>query len=267
MATYAIGDIQGCFRSFERLLTRIAFDPEADRLWVVGDLVNRGPQSLEVLRWMREHDEAVVAVLGNHDLHLLARHAGVIQASRSDTLAPVLEAPDVDALIEWLAARPIAHADGDLLMIHAGLLPTWSRETAIALASEIEAELRGPYRTDFLHALYHERPKRFRPNQHLRNRRLAAAAVFTRLRAVDAEGQMVPRFKGPPDSVCDGQVPWFLHPERKSADTTIVFGHWATLGLWIDDRVVALDSGCVWGGSLTAFRLEDRAVFSVPVTR
>jgi len=267
VATYAIGDIQGCYRSFLRLLARIGFDPASDRLWLVGDLVNRGPKSLEVLRWMRDHSDSVVAVLGNHDLHLLARHAGVITASRSDTLAPVLKAPDREGLIRWLTERPLIHAEGPFLMVHAGLLPGWTVAQALELAAEVETELRSPRRVEFLRALYHEKPKRFRPGQNPRNRRLAFTAVCTRVRAVDAVGQMVPRFKGPPDAMVDGQRAWFRVPGRASADATIVFGHWATLGLWIEDDVIALDSGCVWGGSLTAVRLEDRAVFSVPVAR
>ncbi|PKN57595.1 MAG: symmetrical bis(5'-nucleosyl)-tetraphosphatase [Deltaproteobacteria bacterium HGW-Deltaproteobacteria-14] len=267
MATYAIGDIQGCYEPLMRLLGRVAFDPEVDRLWIVGDLVNRGPSSLRVLRWMVEHERAVVAVLGNHDVHLLARHAGVAKASRDDTLDGILEAHDADVLVAWLARRPLAHREDDRLMVHAGLLPSWTPEAALALAREIEEELRGPDRAKFLADLYRDKGRRFDAGLGRRERRLAAAAVLTRLRAVDADGQMVARFKGPPEELGRGQVPWFRAPGRASGDVTLIFGHWATLGLWLEERVMALDTGCVWGGSLTAVRLEDRAVFSVPALR
>ena len=267
MATYAIGDIQGCFEPLQRLLARVAFDPEIDRLWIVGDLVNRGPSSLRVLRWMVEHDRAVVAVLGNHDLHLLARHAGVVKASRDDTLDAILEAPDADALVAWLARRPLAHREADRLMVHAGLLPSWTPEIAVALAREVEEELRGPGCTEFLAALYRDKGRRFGTDLGRSERRLAAVGVLTRIRAVDADGQMVRRFKGPPEELEPGQVPWFRVPGRASAGVTLIFGHWAALGLCLEERVMALDTGCVWGGSLTAVRLEDRAVFSVPALR
>ena len=264
MATYAIGDIQGCFAPLERLLRRIAFDPERDRLWLVGDLVNRGPDSLAVLRWAMAHDRAVVSVLGNHDLHLLARYAAVIGPSSDETIGPLLSAPDADALVGWLGRRPLLHREAGYVMVHAGLLPSWTVDEAEGLARDIEAELRGPGRPAFLHALYHQRPRRFAWELDPRTRRLVATAVLTRVRTVDAEGQATARFKGPPEEAPPGQTPWFQVPGRASAGTPILFGHWAALGLWVEGDVMALDSGCVWGGSLTALRLEDRAVFAVP---
>ena len=263
MATYAVGDIQGCFDTLLQLLERIAFDPAQDRLWLVGDLVNRGPSSLQVLRWMMAHDAAIVSVLGNHDIHLLARHAGVIGPSHDDTLEAILAAPDGDALVDWLARRPLVHYEREHLLLHAGLLPSWSAETAVTLAREAEAELHGPGRKAFLTSLYRERPRRFTADLDPRTRGLVTTAVLTRARTIGDDGQMAPRYKGPPEGAPAGQVAWFLAPGRQSADVTVIFGHWATLGLWIEGRVIALDSGCVWGRMLTAVRLEDRAVFAV----
>lgn len=263
MPTYAIGDVQGCYAALLALLERVAFDPERDRLWFVGDLVNRGPASLEVLRWAHAHAASVVTVLGNHDLHLLARIDGVVPAAPGDTLDAVLAAPDRDELAAWLAGRPLLHVEGGFALMHAGLLPAWSVATAEALAREVEAALQGPARAEFLASLRGDKRPRWREGLELDARRRVAAAAFTRLRLVDDDGQPRGGFKGPPERAPAGTRPWFRAAGRASADVTCVFGHWAALGLWIDADVIALDSGCVWGRCLTAVRLQDRAVFSV----
>ncbi|PIE16342.1 MAG: symmetrical bis(5'-nucleosyl)-tetraphosphatase [Proteobacteria bacterium] len=264
MATYAIGDVQGCFAPLMRLLERIRFKPGRDRLWLVGDVVNRGPASAQVLRWLCDHDRDVTVVLGNHDLHLLARAEGVGVARTDDTFGDVLHARDRDTLVGWLRERPLLHREGDTLMVHAGLLPAWRVDEAEALAREAERRLRGSKRAAFLDALYHGRKRPWGEASGKRQRALAATAIMTRVRVVDGAGRMVRRFKGPPERAPEGTSPWFAAPHRRKRPVTLVFGHWAAMGLWIADGVIATDSGCVWGGALTAVRLEDRAVFSVP---
>ncbi len=257
MATYAIGDIQGCFEPLQRLLRRIRYS-RADRLWLVGDLVNRGPQSLEVLRWARRQGDRVVAVLGNHDLHLLSRAAEVSGPKRRDTLSEVLAAPDRDRLLSWLAARPLLHRRGDTLLVHAGLSPDWSAEEAARRARRCERALRGPERRSLLAALNGAPPA----SPELAAR-AADIALFTRLRALTRSRAPCESFTGPLEEIPRGCFPWFRFPGRASASATVAFGHWAALGLHLEGRVLALDSACVWGGALTAVRLEDRAVFQV----
>lgn len=259
MATYAIGDIQGCFGAFRALLHRVGFRPAEDHLWLTGDLVNRGPRSLDVLRWVIDHDDVVTCVLGNHDLHLLARALGVSPARNRDTLEEVLNAPDAPELIAWTRQRPLLVVDGERAMMHAGLMPSWSVAEAADRAREVEALIRSDDGLPLLHALHHEGADR----DGAPGRALETARVLTRLRALDAAGAPLDGFDGPPESLPPGACPWFLAAGRASADHTVIFGHWAALGLWIEERVLALDSGCVWGGLLTAVRLEDRALFSV----
>jgi len=263
MATYAIGDVQGCFQPFLRLLRRIDFTPGVDRLWLTGDVVNRGRGSLATLRWLVDHDRDVVSVLGNHDLHLLAVADGVAPLRGRDTLRGILEASDRDDLLAWLGRRPLAHAEADYLLVHAGLLPSWSGARVMELAGEAEVALRGPERGAFLAAARASRPS-WSDAMPLEERRLATTRILTTVRALDAEGQPLSGYDGPPEAAPPGATPWFLAHGRASAELTVIFGHWAALGLWLEDRVLALDSGCVWGGHLTAVRLEDRAVFSVP---
>lgn len=260
MATYAIGDIQGCKRALEQLLARVRFDRSRDTLWVVGDMVNRGPDSLGVLRLLSGLGDAVRAVLGNHDLHCLARAQGVTERRSDDTLEPLLGAPDRDALLDWLATRPFVHSDGVRLMVHAGFLPAWDTATVLAEAAHAQHMLMKP---GFL-ARFCGRPRAaWRPDLDMVTRAVAALGVLTRIRFVDGSGQPVSG-SAPPEALPSPGIPWFAHPARRTAGTPVVFGHWASLGLWIADDVVALDSGCVWKGALSAFRLEDRAVFSVP---
>jgi bis(5'-nucleosyl)-tetraphosphatase (symmetrical) len=262
MATYAIGDIQGCWDNLQALLERIR--PAAgDRLWLTGDLVNRGPRSLAVLRWAAEQGDRVVAVLGNHDLHLIACARGLRAPRKSDTFHDVLDAPDGAALVDWLADRRLLHREGDWLMVHAGLLPPWSPDDAERLAREVEAA----GLSDRLLGAWRDAPRRWRDDLERDDRHALALAAFATVRCVDREGAMDREFDGPPGEAPPGLVPWFDHPERRSRAARIVCGHWAALGLLVRPDLAALDSGCVWGGQLTAYRLEDGAVFQVPGLR
>ncbi len=264
MARYAVGDIQGCFRTFERLLEKLEFDSDEDELWLVGDLVNRGPDSLSMLRWAVEHDECITAVIGNHDLHLLARHAGLRKNKSSDTLEDVIEAKDAEQLIEWLRHRPVLHRDGDFVLVHAGLLPAWTVDEAEELAGELEEALQGDDYVEHLEGIYARGDTAWGEVIEGADRLDALVSVFTRMRTCTKQGAPVYDFAGSPDTAPKGQMPWFDVPGRNSADHTIVFGHWAALDLHIDDGIVGTDSGCVWGGKLTAVRLPDLKVFSVP---
>ena len=264
MATYAIGDIHGCFETLQGLLRRVAFDPRQDRLWLVGDLVNRGPASLEVLRWAVEHEDRIVVVLGNHDLHLLARAAGVGEAKRRDTLEPVLAAPDRDDLLGWLRRRSLLHRDGETLMVHAGLFPSWGPRLAERLAREVEERLRGDGAAKLLAAIEQRTAERWKEGLSGLDRARAALSGFVRLRTLDGTGRMCAGFSGPPDDAPRGCRPWFAVRGRRSAGLTVIFGHWAALGLRIGGGVAALDTGCVWGRELTALRLDDWRVFREP---
>jgi len=264
MSTYAIGDVQGCFDELRSLLDNISFDRARDRLWLVGDLVNRGPQSLEVLRFVRDLGDAAISVLGNHDLHLLTLAAGLAKPRADDTLDDVLAAPDRAELIEWLRWRPMIHAEGEYVLVHAGLLPQWSAEQAQALAREVEAALRGPRYRDFLANLYGSEPDRWDESLRGADRLRVIVNAMTRLRFCTDEGAMEFRTKGEATAAPAGYLPWFEIPGRRSASHTVVCGHWSALGLRIAPRLLAIDSGCVWGGRLTAVRLEDRKVTQEP---
>jgi bis(5'-nucleosyl)-tetraphosphatase (symmetrical) len=266
VATYAIGDIQGCFDSLTKLLARIGFDPAADRLWLVGDLVNRGPRSLEVLRWAHDLGDRAVAVLGNHDLHLLMRAAGVIKKKKLDTLDRILDASDCDRLLDWLRHRPLLHREGDRVMVHAGLHPAWSMETAAALAAEVEALLRAPDWRARIRALKKKEPPAWRADLTGAERLQAITGVLLRTRVCTPDGRIAHQFSGPPREAPAGYIPWYAVPGAcwRTPGQCVVFGHWAALGLHLDAACMGLDTGCVWGGALTAVRLEDRRVVRVP---
>lgn len=261
MARYAIGDIQGCMDSLERLLALLALDPARDALWLVGDLVNRGPRSLDVLRWARAHEATVTCVLGNHDLHLLARAAGS-SAKKRDTLDDVLAAPDRDELIEWLRHRPLVHVEDRWIMVHAGLHPSWTAEQARRLAAELEAELRGPSWRELLAAMEGPPPP-WRPDLEGPARWRAILSYLVRVRTCHTDGRVEPDYDGPPAQAPAGCVPWFELTGPRWRNHVPVFGHWAALGLDVQPGHIALDSGCVWGKSLSAIRLEDGQVFQV----
>ncbi|BAL26039.1 symmetrical bis(5'-nucleosyl)-tetraphosphatase [Azoarcus sp. KH32C] len=263
MAIYAIGDIQGCFSVLQRLLHHIHFDPVADRLWVVGDLVNRGPESLQTLRGLKGLGSAATIVLGNHDLYLLMVAAGHKRLDDDDTLFDVLNAPDREELLAWLASLPLMHVEGSHAMLHAGLLPGWTIAEALALSREVSDVLRGPDRKKLLLHLAGNRPEEWSDDLEGWDRLRVIVNAMTRLRFCSADGRMALRAKGPPGQGPAGTVPWFKVPGRLSRSHTIVCGHWSALGFYREPGLIALDSGCVWGNALTAVRLDDGAVFQV----
>lgn len=261
MAWYAVGDVQGCMRSLELLLQRIGYRRGRDKIWLAGDLVNRGPRSADVLRWARDAGDDVVAVLGNHDIHLLARAAGVGAARRRDTLGDVLDAPDAADLLAWLGSRPLLHREGRFVMVHAGLLPGWSVEEAAVLARGIEGELRGPRRRKILDE-NGITPRRWRFGMEPNARMRLGLTVLTKIRLCDDERRLDLRFAGRPSEAPPGFRPWFAG--RPAGPDTIVTGHWSRLGLHVGPGRIALDTGCVYGGCLTAVRLDDGVVFQQP---
>lgn len=263
MATYVIGDIQGCFEAFKELLVAIAFNPAGDRLWLCGDLVNRGENSIGTLRWCMAHDDQVVAILGNHDLHLLAVAEGFVPPHRNDTLAEILDAPDRAEVLHWLRHRPMLHREGNWLMVHAGLLPEWTPELAESLARELEAALRGPGYLDFLARMYGNEPRRWAPVLTGQDRLRLVANAMTRLRYLHPNGDMEFQHKCAPADAPAELIPWYAMPERQSRGVRVLFGHWSTLGLLAGEDVVSLDTGCLWGGALSAIRLEDARLFQV----
>lgn len=263
MTRYAIGDIQGCMSSLERLLGLIDFDPARDRLWLVGDLVNRGPRSLDVLRWARGLGDRVTAVLGNHDLHLLARAAGAATAKKRDTLDEVLAAPDRDALCDWLRGCPLLHLEDGFALVHAGLHRSWTAARARALAGELEAGLRGPDWRDWIRITVGGGSPAWRDDRTGAERVRAILGFLVRVRAVDRDGDAVD-FDGAPEEAPRGALPWYAIDPLALRDHTAVFGHWAAHGARQGAKWIACDSACVWGGELTAVRLDDRRTFSVP---
>lgn len=258
MATYAIGDIQGCYDEFCRLLERIRFDGDQDRLWLVGDLVNRGPHSIEVLRFVKGLGDHAVCVLGNHDLHLLAVATGLASNTRKESLEDVLIASDREEILDWLRHRPLMHRDSHLgySLLHAGLPPQWDIPFALARAGEVEAVLRGPDYQSFLAAMYGNRPHRWSDGLNGMDRLRFITNCLTRLRYCDPRGTLSLKDKGAPGSQKPAFLPWFEVPGRASAAERIIFGHWSTLGYLHSGNVWALDSGCLWGGALTALQLE-----------
>lgn len=263
MATYAIGDVQGCYEPLQRLIRHVGFDPISDRLWFVGDLVNRGPDSLSVLRYIKQLGDRAVVVLGNHDLFLLAVAENIASLRPEDTLQTFLTAEDREDLLAWLRQQRLFYREGPFAMVHAGLLPQWSIDETEQLAREVEASLQGPTYKDVLRALYPSKHLQWAPNLTGPTRLATIIKVLTRLRACSSDGRMESSYNGHPDRIPRGYFPWFKIQNEWSRDTTIVCGHWAALGLHCDRHVLALDSGCVWGRQLTAVRLEDRKVFQV----
>ncbi len=264
MATYAVGDIQGCYPEFLRLLEQTRFDPAIDRLWLVGDLVNRGTDSLNVLRLIKSLGDAAITVLGNHDLHLLAVAEGAAKLHHSDTLNDILGAPDRDELLTWLRAQRLLYVEGDFVLVHAGLLPSWTVAQAQQLAHEAEAALAGQHYHDYLVHMYGNHPDHWEDDLSGYNRLRVITNACTRMRVCTLKGEMEFKFKGEVCNVPEGYMPWFDVPGRASANATVVCGHWSGLGLKVTPQVIALDTGCLWGGTLSAIRLEDRELFQVP---
>jgi bis(5'-nucleosyl)-tetraphosphatase (symmetrical) len=264
MATFAIGDLQGCYAEFRQLLDLIRFDRTKDRLWLVGDIVNRGPASLSVLRYVKALGETAVMVLGNHDLHLLTVAEGCGKINRNDTLHDILAAPDREELLYWLRRQPLLYMNGNYVMVHAGLLPSWSIEQASQLAKLVEDALRGSCFHELCAHMYGNQPDHWNENLEGYGRLRVVINAMTRMRVCTPEGKMNFAHKGSEKDIPQGYVAWFEAPGRKSREATIICGHWSALGLKITDNVLALDTGCLWGGSLTAIRLEDRKIFQVP---
>jgi len=267
MALYLIGDVQGCDAALAHLLDVIAFSPSRDRLVLLGDLVNRGPDSLAVLRRAMALQDAAACLLGNHDLHLLAVAQGIRQPHRSDTLEDILNAPDCDVLLDWVRQRPLALHEAGVLMVHAGVLPQWTAQQTLALAHEVEEALRSPDWGAFLTVMYGNQPDRWDDMLRGPERLRAIVNALTRLRFCTPDGRMDFKAKGGMDDAPPGLLPWFDVPERRTQDTVIAFGHWSALG-WLNRAdVLGLDTGCVWGGCLTAVRLgatpQDRERFQV----
>ena len=263
MAVYAIGDIQGCYDPFRRLLDRIRFDPGKDTLWLVGDLVNRGPKSLKTLRFVRSLEDSVVTVLGNHDLHLLALASGSIEPSkRFATLDKTLAAPELDEIVDWLRTRPLAHYDPDLdtLLVHAGIYPTWSVSKTLARAAEVEAALLGRNYARFLGAMYGNTPWLWSSKLSGSRRLRFIVNTFTRMRMITATGRLNFSHSGSPYTARKNLMPWFAYPKPGWGETRIVFGHWSALGLVALPELLSLDTGCVWGRQLTAARIDSKAL-------
>jgi bis(5'-nucleosyl)-tetraphosphatase (symmetrical) len=260
MAVYAIGDVQGCFTSLLALLEAITFDRTRDQLWFAGDLVNRGPHSLEVLRFVRELGEHAVTVLGNHDVHLLTVAHGLSRLKATDTFMDVLAAPDGATLLTWLRQQPLLHYDATrgVMLVHAGLPPQWTLATARTYAAEVEDIIRSPEGMTFLKRFAGNTVSQWRNPMAPEERQLYIANCLTRLRYCDAAGQLALSSKGPPGSQPSPYLPWFAIPGRMHAGPDILFGHWSTLGPCTVPGVYPLDTGCVWGGTLTALCLETR---------
>lgn len=263
MSTYAIGDIQGCFHALQELLGKIQFDATQDQLWLTGDLVNRGSQSLETLRFLKKLENNIHIVLGNHDLHLLAVAHGAAMKP-GDTLTEILQAPDRDELIHWLSQQSLLHHDESLgfTMVHAGLAPEWDLFTAKKLAREVEMILQSAKASDYFKNMYGNEPAQWTPELTGWSRIRCITNYFTRLRFCYPDGRMNLKNKGPVES--SDLIPWFQVPNRKSVNNKIIFGHWAALnGETYTPNTFALDTGCVWGNCLTAMRLEDEKKFTV----
>ncbi len=267
MATYAIGDIQGCYQELLNLLGQIGFNPDQDVLWFTGDLVNRGPESLETLRFVKNLGDRALLVLGNHDLHLLAIASGTEQSRKGDTLEEVLAAPDCQALCHWLLHQPLAHYSKEFncLLVHAGLPPQWTAEDALHMAYEVSAVLQSKKCIKLFANMYGDEPNLWQDDLSGWERLRYITNALTRTRFVTPKGKLEFKHKGNLDATTTKLVPWFKHPKRRSEDTNILFGHWASLqGATKKAKVIGLDTGCVWGGYLTAIRLEDGMRFSTP---
>jgi bis(5'-nucleosyl)-tetraphosphatase (symmetrical) len=263
LSRYVIGDVQGCIEPLQRLLDTLPLGPD-DQIWFTGDLVNRGPHSLEVLRFVKGLGTRARTILGNHDLHLLCVAEGFARLHTGDTLDPILAAPDRDELLTWLRMRALAMYEDGFLMVHAGVFPSWSSEQTIFLAHEVETFLHGPRYQDFLSVMYGNEPNHW-DNALVGFERLRSIVnALTRMRLCTPEGRLDFSHKGALADAPNGLIPWFDVPNRLTSDHTVIFGHWSALGLVMKSNLIGVDTGCLWGRTLTAVRLEDRRVFSVP---
>lgn len=264
MARIAVGDVQGCLPELRQLLKQADFRSDRDEVWFVGDLVNRGPDSLGTLRFVRSLGDNARVVLGNHDLHLLAVAFGGSRKLRDDdTLDEILNATDRESLMEWLVSRPLAVREGSDLMVHAGIVPQWTVDDVMTLAAEVEQALRADPAKLF-ESMYGNRPDRWSPALAGADRLRFVINVLTRLRYCRADGRIDLKMKGAPGSQESGWMPWFAAPDRRTSNARVITGHWSTLGLVDRSDLLALDTGCVWGGALTAVALDSNARWSLP---
>jgi len=258
MSIYAIGDIQGCYDDLLRLLDTISFNEHTDQLWFAGDLVNRGPKSLETLRFVKSLGTAAVTVLGNHDLHLLAASCAHQLSNKKDSLLPVLEAPDRDELIDWLRYRPLFHYNDEFCLLHAGLPPQWDFKKTQKMALIAEQALRDPNYQAFLKQMYGNKPNVWSSNLKGVEKLRFIINCFTRMRYCNVNGRLDFDHSGPLGSQPKQLMPWFEVPKRKNADMRIIFGHWSTLGYYEGPNCYGIDTGCLWGGQLTALKLGEQ---------
>ena len=256
MAIYAIGDVQGCHDELLRLVEHLDYDPAKDRLWFTGDLVNRGPKSLETLRTIKALGNSAISVLGNHDLHLLAVAVGISRIKHQDTFEDILRAPDRDELLGWLRTFPLLHHESEFYMIPAGLPPQWRPEDAAKLAPEVESVLRSSDYVDFLWHMYGNEPQMWSEELEGFDRLRFITNCLTRIRFCTPDGRINLMKKGSPNGSTDDLIPWFAHPDRPKSDAWVVYGHWSTLGYHQSHQTICIDTGCLWGGSLTAIRLD-----------
>lgn len=265
MSTYAIGDLHGCLDPLKRLLDRLQFEPARDTLWFTGDLINRGPDSLDTLRYVKALGDACICVLGNHDLHLLAVSHGIRKASKKDTLSEIIDAPDCDELLDWLRQRPLLHAQADLpyILVHAGIHPDWDEITAATLSREVESVLRGDHFTEFLKHMYGNEPSAWSTSLSGYDRLRFAVNVFTRMRYCQVDGRLDYEHNGPPHSAPITLLPWYqiVHPDWRTK--TLIFGHWSSHPAMAAEWLMPLDRGCVWDGHLAAFDLDKRVSITV----
>lgn len=257
MAVYAIGDVQGCYDQLLRLLDIIEFNEHNDRLWFVGDLVNRGPESLATLRFVKDLGNSAVTVLGNHDLHLLAAACAPVAANTKKALDQVLTAPDRDELIDWLRRRPLLYHDNGFCLVHAGISPQWDFDSAVKSAREVETALQGNHYAIVLKAMYGNKPDLWSPGLSGMARLRFIINSFTRMRYCGNDGRLDLHHNGPPGSQPKYLMPWFQVPMRKKLDVKVIFGHWSALGYYEGEDCYAIDTGCLWGGQLTALKLEE----------
>ncbi|MBP6344445.1 MAG: symmetrical bis(5'-nucleosyl)-tetraphosphatase [Neisseriaceae bacterium] len=263
MAHYVIGDLQGCFDEFQALLNKLDFNYGKDSLWLTGDIVNRGPKSLETIRFIMQHEDCMQTVLGNHDLHLLAVYEGYGRLKKGDTLDGILNAVDNKIMMDWLRSRPMMLADERYALVHAGLLPEWSIDQALDLAEEVEMALTSVYYREVFSQMYGNKPNRYRSSLEGMDRLRLIINVLTRTRAITRDGALDLDFKGKPKKMPPELIPWFQAEHKAYSSHTILFGHWSSLGFYDEDGVVCLDSGALWGGKLTAMNLADHSTTKV----
>ena len=263
MAHYAIGDIQGCYTELTALLAKIGFNHGTDTLWLTGDIVNRGPQSLEALQFAMRHESSVRTVLGNHDLHMLAVSYGFGKIRRGDTISPILEHRESRKMLDWVRAQPLLIRGDKHVLVHAGLLPKWSIDKAESLALEVETELKSDRAKDYFLNMYGDKPRKWKNSLTGYDRLRMITNVFTRMRALTFKNKLDYDFKGGLKEMPDNLRPWFEAPERQHLSHTVIFGHWSALGYFNDLQVIALDTGALWGGQLTAINLGSGEVIQV----